>query len=568
MSNRYAGERVVVRLGRPATLRGRVRRASDGTGVAGAILRGWTDDNAFYTVFSGETEDDGSFVFEDLPACHIGLQVMPPDDSPLPWIRVDLVGGGTTTVDVPVARGLRVTGRIVDAETGLPIEGATVALGWRFNRPTTTDAEGRYELRGFSAAGHYEVHVSAPAYAQGSRLPPPFASDRAEVDVALVKERRVTGARPRRARCVPVVGAYVAVVGRLRTAQNVPNVDCRSARTDADGRYEVGGLRRGMRHSLFVLSEGHGSVAYELPLRSLDEPLVRVPDVRLGPAHLLRGVVVDEQGRALPDCQVSVRGVNSDYARFAPALEGRAARRPRPRRPPARTRRRPRPLRVHRPRPGPLHRPREPRRGRRRGPRDDRPALERGRTPARRARDRRGDRRAPRRPRRASRRGRHDLCPHSGLDRGGRAKRRGPGPRSLGQRRHVPPCSGCAGTARARGGPRPLDGLGGDPRAPPPPPRRRRRGRAAPRARAPPRRRARRPVCSTRAAGRSRAAASRRSIRTDGASTACALARRRHLRAGRRARLGRRGWSSTRARAGDRRPCASAGSRPVRSTSC
>jgi len=320
VSNRYAGERVVVRLERPATLRGQVLRADDGSGIAGVVLRGWTDDNAFYTVFEGVTEPDGSFRFEGLPACHLGLQVMPPDESPLPWIRIDLVGGRTTTIDVPVTRGLRVAGRVTDEETGLPIEGAAVGLGWRFRRPTMTDDDGRYELRGFSAAGNYEVHVLADGYGEGSRLPPPFAHDSATVDIALGAERVVIG-RVLDSDGTPIEDAYVAAVGRLRTEQGVPNVDCRSARTDADGRYLIHGLRRGLGHSLFVLHEGHGSVTYELPLRNLDQRRIDMPDVRLAPGATLRGVVVDERGQPLASCQVSLRGTNADYARFVSALD-------------------------------------------------------------------------------------------------------------------------------------------------------------------------------------------------------------------------------------------------------
>lgn len=312
VSNRYAGERVVVQLEPPAVLKGRVVRELDGSGVAGVTLRGLTDDNGFHTVLEGTTQDDGSFLFENLPACQFGLQVDPIDESPLPWIRVDLVGGETTTLVIPVQPGLFVSGQVTDAETGAPVEGATVGLGWRFRRPTQTDADGRYAIRGFSSAGHYEVHVRAPGYAEASRLPPFASKHKATIDLSLVRERRLTG-RVLDSDGAPVVEAYVAAIGRLRTDQNVPNVDCRSTRTDADGRYEVRGLRPGLAHSLVVRSPGLGSVAYDIPAER-----THVADILLQRGTLVRGTVVDASGRPLASASVSLNGTNADVARFFP----------------------------------------------------------------------------------------------------------------------------------------------------------------------------------------------------------------------------------------------------------
>ena len=137
-----------VTLERAPTLRGRV--VQDGAPVAGALVR-WSNPHFGPSVGAvTSTQLDGRFAFLDVPWT-LDLDVIAPDALPahqfieVKWSMQELV--------ITVERGRVVTGTVLDAETGVGIAGASVAL-WYYG--STYTAAGR---RG-GAANHAETVIS------------------------------------------------------------------------------------------------------------------------------------------------------------------------------------------------------------------------------------------------------------------------------------------------------------------------------------------------------------------------------------------------------------------------
>lgn len=101
---------------------------------------------------TGFTSPDGAFAFEGLSAEVVDLRVTAPDAAPHNS-SVPLLEGEPTYVEVLLTRGeYTATGRVLDASTDEPIEGATVSVVEVPTSSTLTDAEGHYTLSGVPLA--------------------------------------------------------------------------------------------------------------------------------------------------------------------------------------------------------------------------------------------------------------------------------------------------------------------------------------------------------------------------------------------------------------------------------
>jgi protocatechuate 3,4-dioxygenase beta subunit len=315
--DRNAGEYVDVRLQPGAKLVGRATRASDGSPVEGAKLRGWRlDDMA--TVLLGATDADGAFAFDSLTPGKITLALSPPVEKDPAWREIDLKPGAVERADFVVESGMTIKGRVTDAATGAAIQDAEVGESWVFNHAVRTDADGRYALRGFGGRG--EIHARAKGYGSLGRGVPKTPGD-PMIDFALTPGRIARG-RIVDASGKAVAAAYVAAPGS-KHADGVSMSDWPSTRSDAEGRFEVRDLRRDLRHALCVRKQGFASLLYDFPFSEAEVEVVEFGDVVLPLGASIAGVVVDEHDRPLPDAGVTLKGFNADRGKYAGRVEGK-----------------------------------------------------------------------------------------------------------------------------------------------------------------------------------------------------------------------------------------------------
>lgn len=160
------------------------------------------------------------------------------------------------------------TGRVIDAETALPLAGVTVTLGGARVYEATTDANGEYRSPAL-APGVYFVTAQRRDYLSSAPQSPTGVPLRLYVrgtgptivrrDWMLEPAARVIG-RVLDAYDEPVAGVTVVAARRGRTPGAWPSFErVGAARTGADGRFEIDGLRRGPHVLAFELPASSGS---------------------------------------------------------------------------------------------------------------------------------------------------------------------------------------------------------------------------------------------------------------------------------------------------------------------
>ena len=260
------------------------------------------------------TDASGRFEVPRIAAGSLTVRVRPGEGSPdLPArvVRRDLESGRSVDVEVPLRRGVRVTGVATDDRDGRPIEGAVVSVvpsGPSEPSRVRTDAQGRYET--FVPAGlvSYRVlKVPAPYL-----CPPGFVGPRpVEVPPGIARfelptitltrgedlkgsvvdeeDRPVGGAK--------VVASWTMFDGRIRAPRS------ESATTKADGSFVLGPVAPDAELSL-VASAGVAATGSPVSIRGSDHralELVVVEPEAVAPT----GRVVDPEGR--PIAKASVR---------------------------------------------------------------------------------------------------------------------------------------------------------------------------------------------------------------------------------------------------------------------
>ena len=304
LPERFAGETVEVRLARGAELAGRVTREVDGEPVAGARILAWKDDGSELLALRAETDARGEFRAVGLEpglvrvrASAAGL-VQAHD-----LVAQRLVSGVGTRCDLVLHGGYSARGLVHDAETGAPVRGARVGVGWSLLAESRSDVRGLYEVSGVPREGYDELHAVADGYA---RAVVPFdagGGSLVELDVPLWRGFAADG-RVVDAAGEPLSGAFVAASSRAVGKSAQRPGDWRSTTSGADGRFEIADLRSDVEHVLLVVREGHGTAVVPFPPLAPGARVVRLGDVVLRDGAELAGSVVDEHGRGVPDCRL------------------------------------------------------------------------------------------------------------------------------------------------------------------------------------------------------------------------------------------------------------------------
>jgi 5-hydroxyisourate hydrolase-like protein (transthyretin family) len=239
-------------------------------------------------VSTAYTSSDGTYAVHALPAGQYRLSFSGPYSSSGSYISefydgaatlaaarpVTVTGGAATTgIDGALSTGGTISGTVTDAGTGRPLGGISVyaeTTGGTYLASATTDAQGRYTLRGLSA-GNVVVYFAGNGlheseYYDGATTPDtarPIAvttqSATTGIDAALVSGAVVTGTVTAADTGLGLAGvsvyAYPASGGGLTG----------SATTDADGHYTIEGLGTGSYTVSFTPSSTQNYVRQNYP---------------------------------------------------------------------------------------------------------------------------------------------------------------------------------------------------------------------------------------------------------------------------------------------------------------
>ncbi len=229
------------------------------------------------------------------------------------WTAVDIPASGETVeVDVVMSASRTLRGRVTDKVTGDPVEGAVIGMNWVQGGPVRSDENGRYELPGWTGGGAQEIAISHPDYGRDNAR----VESLDVIDFALVPGDRVVG-RIVDASGTPVAGARLTAIGSTRR-EDGQMVSRGYGVSAADGRFDVGGLRHDMYHSLVVLKPGFGRYLLDFAPAAQAGGRIEVGDVTLPRARSIVGRVVAGEDAPLVRAQVILRGANADRGRLAP----------------------------------------------------------------------------------------------------------------------------------------------------------------------------------------------------------------------------------------------------------
>lgn len=343
------GSDVALALEPGATLRGVVRDLAERP-IAGARVTWRAIVHGARWERSAESGSDGAYRLEALPTWRsfmnrsllmANLVASAPGyaEARLDSVMIDR-GRPELEKDVYLSRPGRVTGRVFDAETDLPLPGAQVRLlptddeltyfgGWDVHRrnpfageplaESVADGEGRFEWEGVGSWGVHtpgskrfglaslepqigEAVATAAGYASGAAgVSTPDAGATVEVEIrcwpAAVVTGRVVDESER-----PLEGVEVAASNPdCRPRPSANDAGARSF-TDSDGRYRLDGVpaRRGTLSAVALRARGGEA---SVPLRAGET--VAAPDIVVASRPRLLVRVIDIEGRPVRGAAVS-----------------------------------------------------------------------------------------------------------------------------------------------------------------------------------------------------------------------------------------------------------------------
>ena len=281
-------ERIVLRPG--AEIEGRVVTTSGRSADAITVMaQGETIGT------HAQTNADGSFRFEDLPAGPYVLTAGAFGRSALASMTVEAPARGVT---LRFEDGVELSGYVFDRSTGLPIASARISAEVTGTndtrsgiRPAKTDGEGRFTLQGLRA-GRVVLQVKAEGFLDGAseELEIDPVEPHPDVEVELEPGSSLSG-RVTDARGEAVADVTVEVNGARQ----------RRVVTDTSGEYLVRGVTPGTVTVVFKSQDFlERSEVFELAA-----PEGRL-DVELERGEVLRGVVRDPEGKGVD--QARIRG--------------------------------------------------------------------------------------------------------------------------------------------------------------------------------------------------------------------------------------------------------------------
>ena len=320
-----ATEPVRVILASTATLTGRVVDADTGRPIPGVRLVARAEDGDAFLARSGR---DGRYALAGLPPRSYRLRV--DDEGYVPWSRqVAVAPGQGESQDVPLVRGARLTGRVVD-EAGTPVENATVqVVGAGGNRlralvrrmraggpveTVRTARDGTFEANRLRPGGSQQVVVRHEDFEDrtlgGIDLSPGATTSGVRVVLrrglelkGLVKDeegRPLGGVEVELRRPLRFRGRGGGMAVTMLGPGSLP-----ARETSADGRFEFRGLEEG-DYTLTARRPGYGRVTVD-PVRLGEGEDLEPLELILAPGAAISGFLRDGSGAGAPGWSVAAR---------------------------------------------------------------------------------------------------------------------------------------------------------------------------------------------------------------------------------------------------------------------
>ncbi len=284
-------------------LRGRVRDGS-GAPCAGARVRAvlrFPGVAADLGGFETRTDELGAYSFEGLPAVDGTVQARFHGSSSEPAAVSLPPGPGEVERDLLVEAGPSLEG-VVRGTEGLPLEGIVVGarnLATGRGPSATTDAEGRFVLRGLDPVPH-ELDAADPGALRLPAAPRTATPPERGIEIAMAPNP----APPAGAtfRVVDAGGGAVTAVRTLtfREGDPVP-AGSGSLRADASGLFRTGRLRRGNWRIDLRCAGGTGTTG---PFAVEPGEFADLGTIRLSPGASVRGRILDPSGTPSPGARV------------------------------------------------------------------------------------------------------------------------------------------------------------------------------------------------------------------------------------------------------------------------
>lgn len=282
-------------------------RGPDGAPAAKAELRLLRGRD---TLARPRTDDAGRFVVEGLAPGPIELLARSADGRLSARLAAELVAGRVVPLDLALAAGPSVTGRVVTT-TGAPRPGARVTAtsvarrARELRRTARADDQGRFEVADL-VPGRYVLTIDRRGAPPLARASVDVSTGPAVCDLVVVEGGSILGV---------VLGPGGAPLAQANVFAIVQGRERSRARTDAAGAFALRGLSAA---AVRVLARGPGdALVAEATVQVAEDAVVDGLRLEARPPARLLGRVVDPDGRPLEGISLLVRGLEAPVRRRA-----------------------------------------------------------------------------------------------------------------------------------------------------------------------------------------------------------------------------------------------------------